>query len=210
MHLISRLRRGRLASERGFTTVALMGVLMIGGLLVVAGFAAVDPDISLSREDQDKKQAYGAAESGLQWYLNSLSKDNNYYLKCTQVPQPNATEAAPVNDVWTGSGTRVWRRLPGEKAQYSVELLPAPGKPRCDTTDQYSMVDPFGNMRIRATGRSRGEYRSVIATLRRRNFIDFIYFTDFETLDPAAYSNPATMTPRCSRYRAGLAGMGCT
>jgi hypothetical protein len=210
MHLISRLRRGRLACERGFTTVALMGVLMIGGLLVVAGFAAVDPDISLSREDQDKKQAYGAAESGLQWYLNSLSKDNNYYLKCTQVPPPNATEAAPVNDVWTGSGARVWRKLPGEKAQYTVELLPAPGKPRCETTDQYSMVDPFGNMRIRATGRSRGEYRSVIATLRRRNFIDFIYFTDFETLDPAAYSNPATMTPRCSRYRAGRAGMGCT
>jgi hypothetical protein len=210
MHLISRLRRARLASERGFTTVALMGVLMIGGLLVVAGFAAVDPDISLSREDQDKKQAYGAAESGLQWYLNSLSKDNNYYLKCTQVPPPNATEAAPVNDVWTGTGTRLWRKLPGEKAQYTVELLPAPGKPRCDTADQYSMVDPFGNMRIRATGRSRGEYRSVIATLRRRNFIDFIYFTDFETLDPAAYSNPATMTPRCSRYRAGRAGQGCT
>jgi hypothetical protein len=210
MHLISRLRRGRLACERGFTTVALMGVLMIGGLLVVAGFAAVDPDISLSREDQDKKQAYGAAESGLQWYLNSLSKDNNYYLKCTQVPPPNATEAAPVNDVWTGTGTRLWRKLPGEKAQYTVELLPAPGKPRCDTADQYSMVDPFGNMRIRATGRSRGEYRSVIATLRRRNFIDFIYFTDFETLDPAAYSNPATMTPRCSRYRAGRAGQGCT
>ena len=43
----------------------------------------MDPDISLSREDQDYKQAYGAAESGLQWYLNSLSKDNNYYLNCT-------------------------------------------------------------------------------------------------------------------------------
>ena len=96
MHLNSRLSRTRVACERGFTTVALMGVLMIGGLLVVAGFAAVDPDISLSREDQDKKQAYGAAESGLQWYLNALSKDNNYYLKCTQVPPPNPQEAAPV------------------------------------------------------------------------------------------------------------------
>ncbi len=211
MHLISRLRRRiGLAGERGFTTVTLMGVLMVGGLLVAASFAAVNPDISLSREDQDKKQAYGAAESGLQWYLNALSKDNNYYLKCTQVPPPNATEAAPVNNPWTGSGTRVWRKLPGEKAEYSLELLPAPGKPACDTTDQFSMVDPNGNMRIRATGRSRGKYRSVIATLRRLNFIDFIYFTDFETLDPAAYSNPATMTPRCSRYRAGRAGQGCT
>lgn len=210
MHLMSRLREIRLACERGFTTVTLMGVLMVGGLLVVAGFAAVNPDISLSREDQDQKQAYGAAESGLQWYLNALSKDNNYYLKCTSVPPPNATEAAPVNDVWTGVGTRKWRRLPGEQAEYTIELLPAPGKAACSIPDQYSMVDPYGNMRLRVTGRSRGEYRSVVATLRRRNFIDFIYFTDFETLDPAAYSNPATMTPRCSRYRAGRAGQGCT
>lgn len=199
-----------LRSERGFTTVALMGVLMIGGLLVAASFAAVDPDISLSRQDQDQKQAYGAAESGLQWYLNALSKDNNYYLKCTTVPAPNANEVAPVNQVWTGAGTRKWRKLPGEQAEYSVELLPAPGKAACDTTDQYSMVDPFGNMRLRVTGRSRGRHRSVVATLRRRSFIDFIYFTDFETLDPAAYANPSFMTARCSRYRAGRAGMGCT
>ena len=210
MHLMSRLREIRLACERGFTTVTLMGVLMVGGLLVVAGFAAVNPDISLSREDQDQKQAYGAAESGLQWYLNALSKDNNYYLKCTSVPAPNATEAAPVNDVWTGVGTRKWRKLPGEKAEYTIELMPAPGKAACSIPDQYSMVDPYGNMRLRVTGRSRDEYRTVIATLRRRNFIDFIYFTDFETLDPAAYSDPATMTPRCSRYRAGRAGQGCT
>jgi type II secretory pathway pseudopilin PulG len=205
-----RLRNLRLAGERGFTTVTLMGVLMVGGLLVVAGFAAVNPDISLSREDQDAKQAYGAAESGLQWYLNALAKDNNYYTKCTSVPAPNATEVAPVNDPYNGVTPRKWRRLPGEKADYTVELMPAPGKPKCSIPDQYSMVDPFGNMRIRVTGRSRGEYRTVIATLRRKNFIDFIYFTDFETLDPAAYSNPATMTPRCSRYRAGRAGQGCT
>lgn len=205
-----KLRNLRLAGERGFTTVTLMGVLMVGGLLVVAGFAAVNPDISLSREDQDAKQAYGAAESGLQWYLNALAKDNNYYTKCTSVPAPNATEVAPVNDPYNGVTPRKWRRLPGEKADYTVELMPAPGKPKCSIPDQYSMVDPFGNMRIRVTGRSRGEYRTVIATLRRKNFIDFIYFTDFETLDPAAYSNPTTMTPRCSRYRAGRAGQGCT
>lgn len=199
-----KLRNLRLAGERGFTTVTLMGVLMVGGLLVVAGFAAVNPDISLSREDQDAKQAYGAAESGLQWYLNALAKDNNYYTKCTSVPAPNATEVAPVNDPYDGVTPRKWRRLPGEKADYTVELMPAPGKPKCSIPDQYSMVDPFGNMRIRVTGRSRGEYRTVIATLRRKNFIDFIYFTDFETLDPSAYPTAADTsraTTECSRYR---------
>jgi rRNA maturation protein Nop10 len=204
------LRNLRLGSQRGFTTVTLMGVLAVGGLLVAASFAAVDPDISLSREDQDSKQAYGAAESGLQWYLSALARDNNYYLKCTDVPNPSPGVAAPVNGVYDGTGTRKWRKLPGEQAEYTIEMIPAPGKPACSIPDQFSMVDPYGNMRIRSTGRSRGEYRSVVATLRRRNFIDFIYFTDFETLDPAAYSNPATMTPRCSRYRAQRSGQGCT
>ena len=208
MHV--RLRNLKLACERGFTTVTLMGVLAIGGLLVAASFAAVDPDISLSREDQDFKQAYGAAESGLQWYLNALSKDNDYYTKCTEVDDPSPGEPAPVNQEWDGSTPRVWRNLPGEAADYTVELLPAPGFPACDPDNQYSMVDAFGNMRLRVTGRSRGELRSVIATLRRLNFIDFIYFTNYETLDPAAYSNPTTMTPRCTRYRAGRAGQGCT
>jgi type II secretory pathway pseudopilin PulG len=204
------MRNLKLASQRGFTTVTLMGVLAVGGLLVAATFAAVDPDISLSRNDQDAKQAYAAAESGLQWYLNALAKDNDFYLDCDTPPNPNATEIAPVTQQWTGTGTRDWRKLPGEQAQYTIELLPAPGKTACSTTDQYSMIDEFGNMRIRATGRSRGEFRSVVATMRRLNFIDFIYFTDFETLDPAAYSNPSTMTPRCSRYRAARAGQGCT
>jgi hypothetical protein len=203
----------KLRCQQGFTTITLMGVLAVGGLLIAAGFAAVDPDISLSREDQDYKQAYGAAESGLQWYLNSLGTDNNYYTLCSSgLPQPAPGQAAPVNPKWDNSGfdPRIWRNLPGESARYTVELLPAPGFTQCVPGNQYSMVDPNGNMRLRVTGRSRGETRSVLATLRRRNFIDYVYFTDYETLDPAAYSNPVTAESNCARYRAGRVGRGCT
>jgi hypothetical protein len=196
----------RLSCQRGFTTVTLMGVLAVGGLLVAAGFAAVDGDIGQTQEDRDYKQSYGAAEGGLQWYLNRMGQDNNFYVRCTAVPPPNATEAAPVNQRWNGSGSdpRIWRRLPGEQAQYTVELMPAPGYGSCVQNNQYSMVDPDGNLTVRVTGRSRGEYRTVLATLRRSNFIDFIYFTDFETLDPSAYdtaAETARATTECSRYR---------
>ena len=64
----------KLRCQQGFTTVTLMGVLAVGGLLVAAGFAAVDGDIGLTREDQDYKQSYGAAEGGLQWYLNRRAR----------------------------------------------------------------------------------------------------------------------------------------
>ena len=207
MHLIARLRR-RLRLQHGFTTVTLMGVMSIGALLVAGGFAAVNPDIGLSRKDQDYKQAYGAAEAGVQWYLASLARDNAYYTKCTTVSNPTPTEAAPVNNKWNGSGSdpRVWRNLIGQAgAQYTVELLPAPGYSQCVVNDQYSMVDPTGNMRLRVSGRSRSETRSIIVTLRRRNFIDFIYFTHFETLDPLAYptsQSQASAANNCAKFRA--------
>jgi hypothetical protein len=210
MHLINRLRRPirRLAHQAGFTTVTLMGTMAIGSMLVAGGFAAVNPDIGLSRKDQDYKQAYGAAEAGVQWYLSSLARDNAYYTKCTAVPPPSPGVPAPVNHKWSGSGAdpRIWRNLlGGQGAQYTVELLPAPGYSACVANDQYSMVDPTGNMRVRVSGRSRGETRSIIVTLRRRNFIDFIYFTHFETLDPLAYPTSQSQTSaaiHCAKFRA--------
>lgn len=199
MHVIHRC-------QKGFTTVTLMGVLLIGGLFVAASFAAVDPDISFSRQDQDQKQAYGAAEAGLQWYLSRLGQDNNYYVNCTQVPAPSPTEPAPVNLAWNGlnADPRVWRSLPGEAAQYTVELMPATGFSSCLKGNQYSMIDSNGNMRLRVSGRSRDEVRTLLATLRRQNLIDFIWFTDFETLDPAAYSSSSDVTwatQNCATYR---------
>jgi len=125
----------RLKDQRGFTTVTLMGVLLVGGLLVAAGFTAVNPDIGFTRDDQDSKLAYNAAESGLQWYMNALARDNVYYLKCDNPPDPNGTEVAPVNQKYT-SGTFKWRNLPGEASRYGIELIPAPGYTACLTPSQ--------------------------------------------------------------------------
>jgi len=197
----------RLRSQHGFATVTLMGALAVGSLLVAGGFAAVQPDIKFSRDDQDYKQAYGGADAGVQWYLSSLARDNGYYTQCTDVLDPNASEQAPVNPEWDGSGAdpRIWRNLPAsDESEYTVELLPAPGYDECDPDDQYSMIDPSGNMRLRVTGRSRGEARSIIVTLRRRNFIDFIYFTHLETLDPLAYESSTQRTwasSKCNQFR---------
>lgn len=210
MSLIRRLRL-----QQGFTTVTLMGVMAVGGILVAGGFAAVNPDIGLSRDDQDYKQAYGAAEAGVQWYLASLARDNAYYTKCTNVPNPAAGVPAPVNNKWNGTGSdpRVWRTLlNSDGAKYTVELLPAPGYSACSTSDQYSMVDPTGNMRLRVSGRARGQTRSIIVTLRRRNFIDFIYFTHFETLDPLVYPTTSSQNyanANCTKFRPQRGG-SCT
>ena len=58
--------RARLSDESGFTLVVVMGVLLVATLFSVAAIAASDRDTPLSRRDVDRKQAYAAAEAGVQ------------------------------------------------------------------------------------------------------------------------------------------------
>ena len=70
------------------------------------------------------------------------------------------------------------------------------------------MIDPAtGTFKIRSTGRPRAGSklkRSLIASFRRRSFLDFLYFTDFETTDPINYdaADQAWAQANCGdRYR---------
>jgi hypothetical protein len=203
--------------QKGFTTVTLMGTLMVGGLLVAATFTAVQPDIAFTKKDEDTKQAYGAAESGINYYLNRLGQDNSYYVHCANVLSPSLNA---VNLQWATGTTdpRLWQTIQGSTAQYTVELLAVQnssvaGTEQCVEDNGGSMVDPkTGTFRIRATGRVRPPTvnqpnpakRSIIATLRRKSFIDFIWFTDFETADPYSYDlsdQPFALASCAGKYR---------
>jgi hypothetical protein len=192
-----RLRR-RLRDERGMALPVVLGVLLVGSLLAAGAFAVAAGDITPSRNDQDSKQAYAAAEGGLDYYIYHLSQNANYWMPCDAVPAPDPARPSeqPVNQVWSsGADTRRWRPLPGGQSRYTIELLPARGYSACEPNIVNSVVDPStGILRIRATGQSRGERRSLIASLRRTKFLDFLYFTDLETLDPATYPDAATVT----------------
>jgi hypothetical protein len=195
MRLIPRLRTRFLASEHGFSMIIVMGVMAASSLFVAAAFAAANGDLPLTRDSQDRKQAYAAAEAGINLYQYHLNQDPDYWTKCTSVPAPNGTENQPVNQAWSGTGVdpRRWRNVAGVPTQYTIELLPANGQTSCVVGNLSSMVDAAtGSFRIRSTGRPRASSklkRSIIASFRRRSFLDFLYFTDFETTDPVNYSS---------------------
>ena len=216
MRSILRKRVCALRADDGYVMVVVMGVLLVATLFSVAALAAADKDVPQSRADVDRKAAIGAAEAGLAYYQYHLNEDNNFWAACTNVESPGATQPAPVNQAWNGTGSdpRVWRNVPGSTdQQYTLELLPAPGKTACDPNNPAaSMIDPgTGTFRIRATGRSsanrngRWTYRSVVSTFRRRGFLDFLYFTDFETSPPSVYASygadaQAWAATACARY----------
>ena len=69
-------------------------------------------------------------------------------------------------------------------------------------------------MRARPTNATdKPKKRSIVATLRRKAFLDYLYFTDRETLDPLAYSDPddqAWAGLNCDAAAPGPAVGGCT
>ncbi|MGB2711043.1 MAG: hypothetical protein WBC33_05955 [Conexibacter sp.] len=179
--------RRRLAAQDGFTLIAVLGILAAGMSLSIAAFAAAGGDVHLSRNDEDQKRAYAAAEAGVQDYFFHLTQDNAYWAKCDS-PSPahpalNQPGASPLKT----------RAVPGSNASYAIELLPANGHTACNTNDATaSMIvaagGPMsGTFSIRATGFSNGVKRKIVATFRRRSFLDYLYFTDLETSDPAWY-----------------------
>ncbi|HXD58293.1 MAG TPA: hypothetical protein VN606_10250, partial [Thermoleophilaceae bacterium] len=105
----------RLQGERGFTTVVVMLVILLGGLLVAASFAASDGDTSVARRDQYYKQAYAAAEAGVNYYLSHLAQNTNYWANCY---------TSPIQSPGTAYSTASSQAIPGSNTEgrYEIEL----------------------------------------------------------------------------------------
>jgi hypothetical protein len=189
-------------AERGFSMFIVIVAMFVTAMFVAAGFAAANSDLALSGQSKDRKGAYAAAEAGLNYYQAKLNQNPDYWTLCDTGPAPNGSELNPVNQAWTPApgvaDPRHWRVLPGSQAQYAIELLPANKQPACvaGAKSQDSMIDKStGTFRVRVTGATRQDgnpERSLVATFRRDGFLNFLWFTDFEDLDPQAEATQAS------------------
>jgi Tfp pilus assembly protein PilX len=210
MRMIS-ARLKNLRDESGFTLVSVLILMMVGTLFALAAWSASKADIKPSMSDRQSKEAYAAAESGLNYYLFRLGQNNAYWTDCDQVAAPNSTENNPVN--LAGSTALRWRYVQGTTTQYAIELLPQNGVSATGNwctvgaAASNSLLDSSsGTLQIRSTGQSGTVRRSVIATLRRSGFLDYLYFTDFETQDPQVTGSGAT----CNVYRRAGRSNSCS
>jgi len=185
--------RARGSAEDGFTMATAMLALLVVTLALAATVTAVNGDISITGRDLDQKKAYEAARAGLADYSFHLNKDNGYWAKCTNVPAPNA-----VNNI--GSTARR-RNVPGNTgASYAIELIPATGHSVCDPSDPVdSMIElsggtTNGTFRIRSTGYSGDTQQRIVASFKRASFLDYVYFTQYETSDPVTYGSPSQIS----------------
>jgi len=187
MRIQGRLRKLKHLAKRqdGFTMINVMFAMMALGTFAVSAWALTAGDIPLARANQDQKRAYEAAQAGLQWYAYELDRDSAYWTKC-DTAEVTPGVPAPVN--LEGANPRKWATLPGG-AKYSLEILKkrdTSGNPTisCSTSNAVGTALQDNTLRLRSTGKANGQTRSVIATFKRRSFMDFVYFTNSEAQDP--------------------------
>lgn len=161
--------------------------LLITSVLVAAALSAAKDDVSLVRNDLDQKKAYQAAKAGLSDYQFHLDQDANYWTTC----------AAPSGSV------------PGNPDEtYAIALVPATGQAACNPNNPVtSMVESSGQaagtFRVRSSGYSNSVHRSIVATFKRASFLNYVYYTVYETLPPSAYqllSDRTAAATTCDRY----------
>lgn len=193
----------RASNDDGFSMVVTIGAISMLMATAAISMQAISNDQPHAQDDRERKAAFAAAEAGLQVYMHKLAVDASYWTRC-------AVPADGVNLNWNkpnppaaeGTDPRVWKNLPDGTAAYTMEILPANDEPRCLVTEpEDTVVDKkTATFRIRVTGQARtptgtrvGGKRSLIATFKRRSFLDFIYFTDFEVMDPITYTGFTTV-----------------
>jgi hypothetical protein len=166
----------RVRSQAGFTMIVALGVMLVTSLLLVIAFTAAEGEIFSTRTDATQKQAYYAALAGVQEYEYKLQANPNYWQTC-EGPKSTIQE--------------------GNTEKYEVTVLVAStgkGFTECSTASPFkSVIESEGALantfRIKSTGFAGSEKRSLIATFQVTGFLDYVYFTNFETLDPKLYSS---------------------
>jgi hypothetical protein len=171
-------------SERGFTMIAALAVMVVSSALVTAAFVAADSDIGLTQHDLYAKRAYYAARAGVNQFVHNLNQDPTYWQTCPNQPTtavPGATD--------------------GET--YSFRSLGANGQ-TCDATNPIpTMIDTeTGTFSIQFTGEAGTPTatRSLVASFRRPSPLDFLWYSVYETLDPSVYRPPLSNPNACAGF----------
>jgi hypothetical protein len=153
-----------------------LGVMLVTSLLCAAAFVAVESDARIVGHDLQGKQAYAAAQAGVQAYLYQLNENslNGWWENCSNDSQSATTVP--------GSSTGV---------KYSWQPVTT-----CNSSDPVgSLIDTAGNLRIEFTGyagpSSAQVTRTIVASFRTDTPLSYLWYTIHETLDPAADSNCA-------------------
>lgn len=165
----SKQQAPRFSDESGVALVTIIGFTAVVTLIAVVAvnFALRAQEFAGGHEDWNA--ALAAAEAGVDDYLARLNRDRTYYVTAEGDLDGDGLNLNPAIDRWAN--------LPDSDAWYHY-------------TVDSSEVSQTGALTLTVTGRVRDESRTIQTRIRPESFFDYIYFTDYEVVDPAIIGPP--------------------
>jgi type II secretory pathway pseudopilin PulG len=176
--------RRALADQRGFTMLSIIFTMTILSVFAVGAWAAANGAQPTGRQDVDRKRAYEAAEAGVQWYSYQLARDTNYWTYCSN---PTKVKNFIYNQGARGANWGLVDDANPNGGKFQIELMPVSTTHPCSESDPSSTLLDDGVLRVRSTGYFNGKLRQVVGTFRRSGFLDYVWYTKWETAPPASY-----------------------
>ena len=192
--------------ERGVTMLLSLFVLVLTTLLLGATYVAVTNDTTFTRNQLDQQRAYAAAQAGIAQYTYQLNQNVNYWELCAPPPPaavPTSTDGgsteyysitpliastAPSNDQTCDTANPVNTMIEAAGTSSGANN-PAAGTFRISST---GWSGPTGTSTLSAcTPAAHCVSRTIVVQYKRQSFLNYVYYTDYETLDPVALYNPS-------------------
>jgi len=192
VRMIARWLRSRGAHEdRGVALVMAISTVIVLGALALTTLAYVVRSEKQSRYDQDYSAALTAAQAGVDDFISRLNRDDIYYatLDCDNQAMPQPTSITNKCG-WTSSTAVGWVAVDSTRTRPKDAFF--------HYTFDPSRVGSEGSILLTVTGRSNRVYRTVEATVGKGGSTDYVYYTDFESADPAnTYYYPNGASKAC-------------
>lgn len=185
---------GRRPRDEGSALIIVLATMTVLTLFVSVALTHAMRTSDTAQRATAWNQAFAAAEAGVDDYLARLIANDGYWrsIDCTNPALKGRTTRANTCG-WGTSTPPGWLGVPGSsRAQFHLDV-------DVSATPINGTIDLISTGRV-TSGASAGVTRTIQVTLRRGGFGEFLYYTDYETKDPADYPNPTTAAAKCRRH----------
>ncbi len=171
------------SNESGIALISALLLGIVGILLTIGLLTYAMGSEPLAKRHTDWNAALGAAQAGVDDYIYRLNKDPEYWHYGYDTP------------------------VPGDNAALTTFVEVPGAKPTDSITPQFkyrvlSPPNPTTGARIilEVTGKVGNVQRTMRASLARRGFMDYMYFTDYEQQDPILSDNATLAAQVCTHW----------
>lgn len=155
-----------------------IGVMFVTSMLLVAAFTVANGEVQASRNSTTQKQAYYAALAGIQQYEYKLEAEPDFWQTCESIESSVPEES---------SERYVVTPLVAESSASKTCSKESPFSTMIQATGPWAKtfrIKSVGEVKSTANHKSK---RTVVATFGVVGFLDYVYYTNYETEDPGLY-----------------------